>query len=57
VSAQLGHTDATTTLRWYARWLPRTDTRAVDVLDDGWTGADERRAAAQVGTVGRQSGV
>jgi integrase len=30
VSAQLGHTDATTTLRWYARWIPRTDKRAVD---------------------------
>ncbi len=28
VSAQLGHTDATTTLRWYARWLPRTDRHA-----------------------------
>ena len=24
VSAQLGHEDATTTLRWYARWLPRS---------------------------------
>lgn len=23
VSAQLGHTDATTTFRWYARWIPR----------------------------------
>src|SRR5215470_2814748 len=34
VSAQLGHTDATTTLRWYARWIPRTDKRAVDALDD-----------------------
>ena len=34
VSAQLGHTDATTTLRWYARWIPRTDKRAVDALDE-----------------------
>jgi integrase len=35
VSAQLGHTDPTTTRRWYARWLPRADNRAVDMLDDG----------------------
>jgi len=27
VSAQLGHRDATTTLRWYARWLPRAEAR------------------------------
>ncbi|HEX6049599.1 MAG TPA: tyrosine-type recombinase/integrase, partial [Gemmatimonadaceae bacterium] len=33
VSAQLGHADATTTLRWYARWLPspQGSRRAVDV--------------------------
>ena len=54
VSAQLGHTDATTTLRWYARWLPRTDTRAVDMLDDGWVSPGERLGEAQVGSVGSQ---
>ena len=57
VSAQLGHTDATTTLRWYARWLPRTDRRAVDMLDDGWVRPLDRLGEAQVGTVGSQSGV
>ncbi len=37
VSAQLGHADATTTLRWYARWMPspQGSQRAVDVLDEG----------------------
>jgi hypothetical protein len=54
VSAPLGHTDATTTLRWYARWLPRTDRRAVDMLDDGWVSPVDRLGAAQVGTVGSQ---
>ena len=54
VSAQLGHTDATTTLRWYARWLPRTDKRAVDLLDDGWVSPVDRLGEAQVGTVGSQ---
>ena len=54
VSAQLGHTDATTTLRWYARWLPHTDTRAVDMLDDGWVSPGERLGEAQVGSVGSQ---
>jgi hypothetical protein len=54
VSAQLGHADATTTLRWYARWLPRTDKRAVDALDDPQTGAISALGAAQAGTVGSQ---
>ncbi len=54
VSAQLGHTDATTTLRWYARWLPRTDRRAMDMLDDGWVSAVDRLGEAQVWTVGSQ---
>ena len=54
VSAQLGHADATTTLRWYARWLPLTDSRAVDMLDDGWVSAVDRLGVAQVGTVGSQ---
>ena len=54
VSAQLGHADATTTLRWYARWLPRTDKRAVDALDDPQMGPIGTRGAAQVGSVGSQ---
>ncbi len=54
VSAQLGHTDVTTTLRWYARWLPRTDRRAVDMLDDGRVSAVDRLGEAQVWTVGSQ---
>jgi len=33
VAAQLGHADATTTLRWYARWLPKSGVSFVDTLD------------------------
>ena len=33
VSQQLGHTNATTTLRYYARWIPTGDQRYVDMLD------------------------
>jgi len=54
VSAQLGHTDATTTLCWYARWIPRTDKRAVDALDDARATAKLPLEAAQGGTVGDQ---
>jgi len=54
VSAQLGHANASTTLRWYARWLPRTDRRAVDMPDDGWVNAVDRLSVAQIGTVGSQ---
>jgi integrase len=57
VSAQLGHADATTTLRWYARWLPRTDRRAVDALDDAQPGVIGGLSAAQIGTVGSQNRV
>jgi hypothetical protein len=49
-----GHADATTTLRWYARWLPRTVKRVVDALDDTQTGAISTRGAAQLGSVGSQ---
>ena len=52
VSAQLGHTDATTTLRWYARWIPRTDKRAVDALDEPRLIKKLLLEAAQGGTVG-----
>jgi integrase len=51
VSAQLGHTDATTTLRWYARWSPRTDKRAVAGLDAARAIPNLRLEAAQGGTV------
>ncbi len=33
VSHQLGHTNPTTTLKYYARWIPSGDRRYVDVLD------------------------
>jgi hypothetical protein len=33
VSQQLGHTNPTTTLRYYARWISTGDQRYVDVLD------------------------
>lgn len=31
--SQLGHARPTTTLQWYARWLPSEDKRLVDALD------------------------
>ena len=34
VSGQLGHADATTTLTWYAHYLPKATTRYVDLLDE-----------------------
>ncbi len=34
VSGQLGHADATTTLAWYAHYLPKATTRYVDILDE-----------------------
>jgi integrase len=37
VAAQLGHADSTTTLRWYARWLPKSGKSYVDSLDSGPT--------------------
>src|ERR1700746_1131189 len=33
VAAQLGHAKPTTTLQWYAHWLPRNDKNFVDSLD------------------------
>jgi integrase len=33
VAAQLGHANPTTTLRWYAHWLPTDAARYVDFLD------------------------
>jgi hypothetical protein len=54
VSAQLGHPEATTTLRWYARWIPRTDKRAVDALDEARAIPKRRLEAANGGRVGDQ---
>jgi integrase len=34
VSRQLGHKDASITLRVYAHWLPESNEKLVDVLDD-----------------------
>jgi integrase len=33
VAAQLGHSSAATTMRYYARWIPSKGKRWVDVLD------------------------
>jgi integrase len=33
VSAQLGHSSPSTTLRWYAHWLPTSGKRYADSLD------------------------
>jgi hypothetical protein len=33
VSAQLGHANPSTTLRYYARWIPSQGRRGVDLLD------------------------
>jgi integrase len=35
VAAQLGHANPSTTLRWYARWLPDPSRRYADALDTG----------------------
>jgi integrase len=32
-AAQLGHTKPTTTLRYYARWLPKEGRRYVDLME------------------------
>lgn len=51
VSGQLGHADATTTtLAWYAHYLPKATTRYVDVLDED----DVASGATDIG--GRSSG-
>jgi integrase len=57
VAAQLGHADSTTTLRWYARWLPKSGRSYVDSLDTGptWhqvgtnvlTGTDDQPASSK----------
>lgn len=35
VAAQLGHSEPTTTLQWYAHWLPTSKRTFVDALDEG----------------------
>ena len=35
VAAQLGHSKPTTTLQWYAHWLPTSKRTFVDALDEG----------------------
>jgi integrase len=40
VSAQLGHSKPTTTLQWYAHWLPRDDKSFVDSLDRNFLAPD-----------------
>jgi integrase len=39
VAAQLGHVKPTTTLQWYARWLPRPDKSYVEGLPSGQKGS------------------
>src|SRR5262249_55872576 len=55
VAAQLGHTKPTTTLQWYAHWLPRADKHWVDALDSAGTKAHGDQLvtnqAVQVGSV------
>jgi integrase len=49
VAAQLGHANASTTLRWYARWLPDPSRRYADALDaasgTGVSGEDAAKTA------------
>ena len=48
VSSQLGHANPTTTLRYYARWIPTKGQRWVDVLDgDGSAASRALRATAE----------
>jgi hypothetical protein len=46
VAAQLGHAKPTTTLRWYAHWLPTNRRTYVDALD-----APEKPSWHQSGTI------
>lgn len=48
VASQLGHKKATTTLQWYAHWLPRGDKRWVDRLDRGSAGATGSQTVANL---------
>jgi len=50
VAAQMGHSTAATTLRFYARWLPKKDRRYVDLLLESPVGEPEALAAPGSGT-------
>jgi integrase len=56
VAAQLGHAKATTTLQWYAHWLPRSDKRWVDALDARSTGTSGSQTVANVVAKTRSGG-
>ena len=53
VSAQLGHVNPSTTLRYYARWIPNKGRRWVDLLDR-ITGAVTAAAEAVSGPIWNQ---
>jgi hypothetical protein len=53
VSAQLGHVNSATTLRYYARWIPSKEQRWVDLLDRV-TGAVVSAAEAVSGQIWKQ---
>ena len=55
VSAQLGHVNPSTTLRYYARWIPTKGRRWVDLLDRV-TGAVTAAAEAVSGPIWNQTG-
>ena len=42
VAAQLGHSKSTTTLAWYAHWLPKNDRGYVDALRRRFNPLDSR---------------
>jgi integrase len=50
VSAMLGHADSTTTLRWYARWLPKSGKSYVDSLDSGGLAPKQPKLAPKLRT-------
>jgi integrase len=59
VAAQLGHSKATTTLRWYAHWMPSNENRFTDLMGDPWhrigtrAVASARRSAKTLGNTER----
>ena len=55
MSAQLGHVNPATTLRYYARWIPSRGRRWVDLLDRV-TDAVVSAAEAVSGAIGTRFG-
>ena len=45
VASQLGHTKATTTLGFYAKWLPKQGNQYIDLLDKAGKPADQTTCA------------